>query len=409
MASSKKSLSDKFALESKQKSPGKKSKKSKVSKSLSRELTPSSPSSTKKKAQKSSSDSLVGSQDRDKDVKTSFSGPGPSEVGRGKKLIDDKTRPLSSGSVHDSIVPVHFEKLDTSLKATWKKPDDDSVFLDSSESTSSASFVTPNTSQTITTTIESPPNKSNPESTLMTSPFLVKLTHSSPVVDSVKSCDSVVSSCYSSDSLASEMESYRLGSSSIASDGSSDVDTVRNGNNTCDQIDIGECSSSSTPIKFGLYDDHKEHSIHRKHPPKFSLIREAAAEDLESMSLSSDYSPTTTTPSLKSIESRNRIDDFSDESDSSRMKESAEFSDDPDFHSHGHFVPLNKQLQIVTSMDRLMDRSPRRRSHSPPKLGEQGFHHHLPSRLSFVDFMRCNGLSTHLYYLPADMTLEKFR
>jgi len=93
----------------------------------------------------------------------------------------------------------------------------------------------------------------------------------------------------------------------------------------------------------------------RKPKPKFSLIREVATEDLDNLSLSSELSPTTTGTSFRSID-RNRIDDFSDESDSSRMKESAEFSDDPDFHTHFHFVPLNKQLQIVTSMDRLIDR-----------------------------------------------------
>lgn len=357
MASSKKSLSDKFALESKQKSPGKKSKKSKVSKSLSRELTrsPSSPNSSKKRAQKSSSDSLVGSQNREENVKEKVT----SAISADLPKADGVSMVSKSVGMIGSEIPVHYEKLDTSLKATWKKPEDDSVFYEfpTSQLPVSTSIETAGSSPPISG-IESPEVKTNQESTLMTSPFIVKLTHSSPVVDNVRGTNSIVSSCYSSDSLASEMESYRLGSS-IASDGSSDVDTVRSANNTCDQIDIGECSSSSTPIRFGLFDDNNKDqptSIQRKPPPKFSLIREAASEDFESMSLSSDYSPTTTTPSLKSLEGRNRIDDFSDESDSSRMKESAEFSDDPDFHSHGHFVPLNKQLQIVTSMDRLMDR-----------------------------------------------------
>jgi hypothetical protein len=180
--------------------------------------------------------------------------------------------------------------------------------------------------------------------------------HSASAVEALKKSVSLVSSNYSTDSLASEMESYKLGGSRSSS--ASDIDTLRHSdNNSCEEINIGECSSTSTPIKFGLFDEHKDTpaTVVRK-PPKFSLIREAASEDFDSLSLSSDYSPTATTTSLKSFDGRNRIDDFSDESDSSRMKESSEFSDDPDYHSHVHFVPLNKQLQIVTSMDRLMDR-----------------------------------------------------
>jgi hypothetical protein len=47
------------------------------------------------------------------------------------------------------------------------------------------------------------------------------------------------------------------------------------------------------------------------------------------MSLSSSgFSPGSTSASLKSFEGRNRIDDFSDDSDTNKLRESAEFSDD---------------------------------------------------------------------------------
>ncbi|XP_053394336.1 microtubule-associated serine/threonine-protein kinase 3-like isoform X2 [Mercenaria mercenaria] len=429
MASSKKSLMDKFTMESKQKSPGKKSKKgSKVSKSLSRELTgSSSPVSGKKKAQKSSSDSLVASRSKDGnardkcDTDSSLERPADSKRDKspGAAVSNDKVVVHEPMDI-DSEKHVHIEKLDTSLEAKWTKPDDDdSVFFLKPESSKASSQVNqapaPSTlalksSSSESQTIKAITSNSKISGATSTSSPSNRRKYSTPAVEALKKSLPSVSSNYSTDSLASEMESYKLGTSRSSS--SSDIDTLRHSdNNSCEEINIGECSSTSTPIKFSLFDEQKEPptTVIRKHPPKFSLIREAAAEDFDSLSLSSDYSPTATTTSLKSFDGRNRIDDFSDESDSSRMKESSEFSDDPDFHSHAHFVPLNKQLQIVTSMDRLMDRSPRRRSHSPPKSNDQGLHHHLPARLQFVDFMRSNGLSTYLYYLPADMTLEKFR
>lgn len=364
MESFKKSLTDKFTMESKQKSPGKKSKKgSKVSKSLSRELArSSSPASGKKRAQKSSSDLVVCLLNKDENIVDKVEGFGTGK--RDQSCGDTSTR---DKVVHepmdiDTEKHVHIEKLDTSLEATWTKPDDDSVFFDKSLKSTThipvVTFPTTSTSSPVATSLESQCSTllmSISQSGAPSLPF-IKRPSSSSVVSTFRKSISSVSSCYSSDSLASEMESYKLGTNSS----SNDIDTHRHHSidTSCEEIDIGECSSTSTPIKFSLFDEHKDPptTVIRKLPPKFSLIREAAAEDFDSLSLSSDYSPTTTTTSMKSFDGRNRIDDFSDESDSSRMKESSEFSDDPDFHSHAHFVPLNKQLQIVTSMDRLMDR-----------------------------------------------------
>lgn len=343
MASSKKSLVDRFTFESKPKSPGKKSRKSsKASKSLSRELTksPASPGISNKRAGKSGSDTLVALR---------------------KESDDEICRDVTKHGSHDSVEPmeiefekpVHIEKLETSLTASWNRPEE-SIYSpmqapNSDLSEPDAVFGSPS----VTTPLCSPVSVcSSAESQLTPSPL--PMTTPSPQQILALSASSV-SSCPSTDSLASEMESYRLGSRSSST---SDVDTLKN--SACEEINISECSSTSTPIKFGLFEhsgkEHVQSPLARKAPPKFSLIREVATEELDSLSLSSDYSPTTTGTSFKSLEGRSRIDDFSDESDSSRMKESSEFSDDPDFHSHGHFVPLNKQLQIVTSMDRLIDR-----------------------------------------------------
>lgn len=367
MASSKKSLADKFAMEQKPKSPSKKSKKgSKVSKSLSRELTgSSSPLTGKKKAQKSSSDSLVGVKDKGGTTSTSVKvdtaslteGLAEGRLDKRMKaslLPDEKL--IQEPMEIDTQKHVHIEKLDTSFETTWTKPDDDSVFLTSESSRSSLPAADHFTAPVSRTESHAGNNKTTDSKSIGTGVSSDRRKHSVSAIVALKKSMSTTSTSYSTDSLASEMESYRLGTSRSSS--SSEIDTLRHSDsNSCEDINIGECSSTSTPIKFSLFDEHKDPptTVIRKPPPKFSLIREAASEDLDSLSLS-DYSPTTTTTSLKSFDGRNRIDDFSDESDSSRMKESSEFSDDPDFHSHAHFVPLNKQLQIVTSMDRLMDR-----------------------------------------------------
>lgn len=344
MASSKKSLVDKFLGDAsgKSKAPGRKGRKSsKASKSLSRELTrsPSSSGNAKNRPSKSGSDTLVAlrrdsDDDADKEIRETVA----------QKPQGDITEPMEI----EVEEPVHVEKLNTSLTASWSRPEG-SVYSPVHPTTSDAGlpvFGSPGKElETSIADISGTSVESKSQNMQFSTPLSLNI---------MTATSSSVTSCPSTDSLASEMESYRLGSRSSST---SDVDTLKN--SACEEINISECSSTSTPIKFSLYDNnHREQmagSIARKPPMKFSLIREVATEELDSLSLSSDLSPTGT--SFKSIEGRNRIDDFSDESDSSRMKESADLSDDPDFHTHFHFVPLNKQLQIVTSMDRLTDRS----------------------------------------------------
>lgn len=351
MASSKKSLVDKFTADIKQKSPGKRNRKSsKASKSLSRELTkaPASPGSSKRRAGKSGSDTLVALR-KDSDDEASKE---TVEKDRGRKMGMVVQKDTSEPMEIEFEKPIHIEKLDTSLTANWSRPEG-SVYspVDASASETDLSvFGSPSPGSSISPRASIMPAadvKLQSESLTSPSPLqLLKLTSTSSV-----------SSCPSSDSLASEMESYKLGSRSPSG---SDVDTLKN--SACEEINISECSSTSTPIKFGLFDNtSKDHThlhmpLSRKAPPKFSLIREVATEDLDNLSLSSECSPTTSGTGFKSLSGQNRIDDYSDESDSSRMKESSEFSDDAETHSHVHFVPLNKQLQIVTSMDRMIDR-----------------------------------------------------
>ncbi|KAH3696096.1 hypothetical protein DPMN_083559 [Dreissena polymorpha] len=408
MSSSRKSFIDRFTSDSKQKPPGsRKSKKTKASKSLSRELPKSVQESPdrKKQAQKSSSDTLVAdlrkvSEESEASSKIDTKGL-CSEVE--EKPCDGKNA-TQKGKYHvpDEEV-VYVEKFDPNISATWLRPD---TSLLSSCSLSDIDLPV----------FESPDTKaiSTKESRFISTTAIL-LKHSDSLMSKQSSSHagltrtvSSISSCCSTDSLAAEMESYKLDVSRSSS--ISDVDTLKHP--SIGDIDISQCSSTSTPIKFGLFDiDVKEKAhvpIARKPPPKFSLIREVASEEVENLSLSSEFSSSPSAKKFRMRENRNRMEDFSDDIDSYRTKECAELSDDPEFHVPAHFVPLNKQLQIVTSMDKLMDRSHRRRSHSPPKSGDP-VHYHLTSRLPFVDFMRCNGLSSYIHYLPADTSLEKFR
>ncbi|OWF46091.1 Microtubule-associated serine/threonine-protein kinase 2 [Mizuhopecten yessoensis] len=151
--------------------------------------------------------------------------------------------------------------------------------------------------------------------------------------------------------------------------------------------------------------------------PKSNLVhRESINDELEDMSLSSSgFSPCSTTASFRSFEGRSRIDDFSDDnSDGPRLRESIDLSDDmQDLEVASFTVPLNKQLRIVTSMDRsLRPSAPDRRASSPANMDAQtggGLLKRLSHHLLFVDFMRRKGLSSFLNNFPSDMTIDSFR
>ena len=368
MASSKKSLSDKFALEAKKKSPGKQSKKEKkAAKSLSRELQKPSTPSPKKKAQKSHSDSSVVPSsckldDREPDITRE---PSADKVLKSKDETEkvrsgDTKGDISQSKEHTAAIetdvttgkqateikpgfesprtirstfnvgsiscPSHtIEKLEPSLKETWHKPPP-------TPGESPECFVATSTPKTVKTSTEIhlKPREADSGSSVGS-----QLSMSSSFSSAASSNPESIASCPSVDSISSEL------------------DTI-----VGEEINISECSSTSTPIRFTLHGEKSEKIVVPKShkPPKFSLIREAKIEDFDALS-SSGLSPTNTSASLKSSEFRNRIDDFSDDSDGSKLRESSEFSDDmQELEHHAHFVPLNKQLQIVTSMDRLIDR-----------------------------------------------------
>lgn len=144
--------------------------------------------------------------------------------------------------------------------------------------------------------------------------------------------------------------------------------------------------------------------------------RDSITDEFDELS-SSGFSPCSTSASFKSFDGRNRIDDFSDDSDCPKFREGADLSDDmQDFEVASFTVPLNKQLQIVTSLDRI-NRPPThvhvpvdKRSSSPadPRTGG-GLLRQLSHHLMFVDYMKRKGLASCIQYFPPEMTIDIFR
>ena len=161
-------------------------------------------------------------------------------------------------------------------------------------------------------------------------------------------------------------------------------------------------SLTSTPIR-------KRPALHRRSLVRsLNLSQEPAIEDEELSLSSSEFS--------NSSLDKNRIDELSDDGSvgDTRVKETQEFTDEqPD----GRFflempVPINKQLRIVTSVDRALN--PRRRSSSlsskPDRvlcLGRSSSEN--LEHVVFLDFLKKHGLSAFLGCFPPSMTMADFR
>ncbi|XP_041358268.1 microtubule-associated serine/threonine-protein kinase 3-like isoform X2 [Gigantopelta aegis] len=156
---------------------------------------------------------------------------------------------------------------------------------------------------------------------------------------------------------------------------------------------------SSTPKSSGYL---KPSCILLKH----GLSRENAFDDVEDMSLSSsEFSPGSTSTSLDKY----RLDDLSDDGSMSdgRLRESAEFSDD----THDSVIPepsfpINKQLHIVTSVDRALH--PRRRS-SGSSIRSAGRSSENLDHVAFLEYMKRQQLSSFVQYFPNTMTMTEFK
>ncbi|XP_070194512.1 microtubule-associated serine/threonine-protein kinase 3-like isoform X2 [Littorina saxatilis] len=160
-------------------------------------------------------------------------------------------------------------------------------------------------------------------------------------------------------------------------------------------------SLTSTPIR-------KRPILHRRSLVRsLNLSRDLTLEDEELSLSSSDFSNC-------SLE-RNRIDELSDDGSvgDNRARDTPEFTDKPDVGFYLEMpVPINKQLRIVTSVDRALN--PRRRSSSLSSKPERVLCLGRSSsenleHIVFLDFLKKNGLSAFLGSFPPSMTLADFR
>lgn len=148
-----------------------------------------------------------------------------------------------------------------------------------------------------------------------------------------------------------------------------------------------------------------------------NLSRENAFEDSEdarSVS-SSDFSPGSTVSSL-GTDRFHWSDKLSDESSGDgRLRRSTDFSDDAELRSpaeHLQITPVNKQLRIVTSVDRALNPH-RRSSTSSPKpdrvlnIGRSSSEN--LEHIAFVDFLKRLKLGQYLKHFPPNMTLLDFK
>ncbi|ESO92463.1 hypothetical protein LOTGIDRAFT_162771 [Lottia gigantea] len=157
--------------------------------------------------------------------------------------------------------------------------------------------------------------------------------------------------------------------------------------------------SSSTPKS-----KHDQNSSSEQTPNnrRSSLLRENAFDEVEDMSISSsEFSPCSTSTSL-------RLEDLSDEGSmsDSKLRESIEFSDDmTEIHIPEPHLPINKQLRIVTSVDRALH--PRRKSSLARSLGRSSSDN--LDHLVFLEFMKKSQLSSFVQYFPSTLTMKDFR
>ncbi|CAL1530340.1 unnamed protein product [Lymnaea stagnalis] len=184
------------------------------------------------------------------------------------------------------------------------------------------------------------------------------------------------------------------------------------------RVHSGENSLTSTPISR----PRRQAFFSSSYLSRKNLSRENAFEDSEdAMSVSassSDFSPGSTLSSTGGDRFHGN-DEFSDDASSDgKVLEGVELSDEvssADMRNsgeHTHLTPVNKQLRIVTSVDRAL--YPHRRSSlSSPKF-ERNLSFGRSSaenleHIAFIDFLKRHKLGQYLKNFPSNMSMFDFR
>uniref|UniRef100_A0A2C9KAY4 non-specific serine/threonine protein kinase n=1 Tax=Biomphalaria glabrata TaxID=6526 RepID=A0A2C9KAY4_BIOGL len=182
------------------------------------------------------------------------------------------------------------------------------------------------------------------------------------------------------------------------------------------RLHSGENSLTSTPTSRGP----RRQTVFTTYFSRKNLSRENAFEDSEDClsASSSDFSPSSTLSSA-GAERFHGHEEFSDDATNEVKRDVTETCEDPSSLSdvrssgeHMHLTPVNKQLRIVTSVDRALNPH-RRGSLSSPKFER------VPSfgrssaenleHITFIDYLKRNKLGHYLKNFPPNMSMFDFK
>ncbi|CAG5125700.1 unnamed protein product, partial [Candidula unifasciata] len=171
----------------------------------------------------------------------------------------------------------------------------------------------------------------------------------------------------------------------------------------------GEGSSASTPAR-----SRRQTFCGISYLSRGNLARDNNIEDSEDMHSvsSSDFSPGSTRSSF-GLEKFHGADDLSDDTSvDGKLRESTDFSDDPEARIPGDQLmttPVNRQLRIVTSVDRAL-RPHRKISACSPKILNLGrSSSENLEHIAFIDYLKRLRLGQYLKHFPSNMSMLDFR
>lgn len=173
------------------------------------------------------------------------------------------------------------------------------------------------------------------------------------------------------------------------------------------RMSSGDSSSTSTPAR-----SRRQTFCGVSYLSRGNLCKDLEdSEDMHSVS-SSDFSPGSTRSSF-GADKFHGADDLSDDTSvDGKLRESMDFSDDAETRIPGDQLvatPVNRQLRIVTSVDRAL-RPHRKISVCSPKvlnLGRSSSEN--LEHIAFIDYLKRLKLGQYLKHFPSNMSMLDFR
>ena len=176
------------------------------------------------------------------------------------------------------------------------------------------------------------------------------------------------------------------------------------------RLHSGESSLTSTPTS----------SRHRRQAfcgASYLSRRNLSCEQLEDLedgfsASSSDFSPGSTLSSIGGLDRFvfRSVDELSDDgSVESRLREFSDETSDSRAHDSSLLQPVNKQLRIVTSVDRALNPHSHRRNPSLPKVLTFARSTENLQHVAFLEFLKKMGLHQYAKHFPSSLSLMDFK